>query len=307
MFLSLRRIVRSGLLSFWRNGFVSASSVVVMTITLFVVTSLFFINALLESSLSSLQEKVDINAYFVIDTEEEEMKKVENALRSLQEVESVVFTSREDALLRFQERHKEDALEMQAIDALDENPLLASLSIRASEPQYYEQITHFLETNTQMTDSSGTSLIAKIDFNNNREAINRLRDIIHGIELFGIIVSSALIFVSIVIIFNTIRMAIYISREEIAVMRLVGASDMYVRGPFIIEGMIYGALAGLFVLIIFYPLTLWLGPGTEFFFGTINIFSYYVSSFGLLAVSLLLGGASVGAFASFLAVRKYLR
>jgi cell division transport system permease protein len=306
MLTTFRRIATSGFISFWRNGFVSVSSVVVMTITLFVVMSLLFINQLLDSSLTLLQEKVDINAYFVIDATEEDMREVEQAVAALPEVATVVFTSRDEALERFRERHADDAIELQALEELDDNPLLASLSIRAQDPSYYEQIARFLEKDSSVLSAEGEGVIAKVNFNDNRVAINRLRDVMHGIELFGIALSTALIIVSVIIVFNTIRMVIYMSREEIAVMRLVGASDMYIRGPFVVEGAMYGIISALIVLVLLYPLTMWLGPATERFFGAMNIFTYYTSNFGQLAVLLFVTGAVLGAFSSYLAVRKYL-
>ena len=307
MLTSFRRVVTSGFINFWRNGFVSVSSVVVMTITLFVVISLLLINTLLESSLVVLQDKVDINAYFVIDATEEEMREAQRAVEALPEVAAVTFTSREEALKRFRERHADDAVELQALEELDDNPLLASLSVRATDPAYYEQIASFLETDPSLLSAEASGVIAKVNFTDNRAAINRLRDVMDGIELFGVTVSIVLAVVSVIIVFNTIRMAIYIAREEISVMRLVGASDMYIRGPFVVEGAMYGVIAALIVLVVLYPLTLWLGPTTEYFFGTINIFVYYTSNFGRFAVLLLGAGVFVGAFSSYLAVHKYLR
>jgi len=307
MLTSFRRVVTSGFINFWRNGFVSVSSVVVMTITLFVVISLLLINTLLESSLVVLQDKVDINAYFVIDATEEEMREAQRAVEALPEVAAVTFTSREEALERFRDRHADDAVELQALEELDDNPLLASLSVRATDPAYYEQIASFLETDPSLLSAEASGVIAKVNFTDNRAAINRLRDVMDGIELFGVTVSIVLAVVSVIIVFNTIRMAIYIAREEISVMRLVGASDMYIRGPFVVEGAMYGVIAALIVLVVLYPLTLWLGPTTEYFFGTINIFVYYTSNFGRFAVLLLGAGVFVGAFSSYLAVHKYLR
>jgi cell division transport system permease protein len=109
------------------------------------------------------------------------------------------------------------------------------------------------------------------------------------------------------IVFNTIRLAIYIAREEIAVMRLVGASNAYIRGPFVFEGMMYGFVSGIITLLLFYPITLWLGPKTEAFFGNINIFTYYAANFPQVFGTILGAGILLGAISSFLAVRKYLR
>lgn len=307
MFLALRRIVKTGFVNFWRNGFVSVSSIVVMTITLFVVGSIIFLNAMLDSSLELLRDKVDVNAYFIKDTPEESILAVKQQLEALPEVKTVVYTSRDEAETRFRERHKNDQLELQALNELGENPLLASLSVKANDPSYYERIATFLTTDEATITADGNSLVAKVNFNDNKAAIEKLQQVIVGIEMFGVALSSTLIVVSIVIVFNTIRMAIYISREEIAVMRLVGASDMYIRGPFVFEGMMYGIISAIITLVTFYPLAFWLGPPTQKFFGNINLFSYYTGHFGPIFLTIMATGILLGALSSFLAVKKHLR
>jgi cell division transport system permease protein len=113
--------------------------------------------------------------------------------------------------------------------------------------------------------------------------------------------------IAIVITFNTIRLAIYISREEIAVMRLVGANNSFVRGPFVIEGMMYGAVAAIIATALFYPATLWLKSATEDFYGGIDLFYYYISRLNEIFLILLGVGLFLGAVSSYLAVRKYLK
>ncbi len=307
MFLSLRRVVRTGFVNFWRNGFVSTSSIVVMTITLFVLGSLFFLNALLDTSLGMLKEKVDINVYFTLDASSEEVQRVHDLVKALPEVREVELTTREQALERFKERHATDELELQALEELPDNPFPASLAIRAVDPSQYTSISTFLTEDTAILSSEGARIVSKVNYKDNKAAIERLRDIIRGVELFGLALSVALIASSIIIVFNTIRMAIYISREEIAVMRLVGASDMYIRGPFVIEGVMYGVVAAIVALVSFYPLALWLGPPTQQFFGTINLFTYYTGNFGQIFLTIMGTGMFLGALSSFLAVKKYLR
>ncbi len=306
MLLTLKRIVRTGFINFWRNGFVSTSSVVVMTITLFVIGSLMFLNQMLESSLNLLQDKVDINAYFVSDAAEDSILAVKTTIEQLTEVEEVTYISKEEAEKRFRERHKEDEFETQALDELGTNPLLASLSIKAKDPAYYARIAEFLEKDPSTVNPEGMSLISKVNYKDNKVAIENFQKFIQSIEMFGFAVSMALVAVSIVIVFNTIRMTIYISREEIAVMRLVGASDAYIRGPFVFSGVMVGLISGIITLVIFYPLAIWLGPSTQFF-GDFNLFAYYTQNFGKIFLIIMGAGALLGAISSFLAVKKYLR
>lgn len=307
MLLTFRRIVKTGFVNFWRNGFVSASSIVVMTITLFVIGSLIFLNALLEASLNSLKDKVDVNVYFVVDAPEERILAVQKVIEALPEVERVTYTSREQALQNFKERHKDDQIELQALEELGDNPLLASIAIKAKDPSNYESVVTFLDTDESTLSPGGESIIAKKNYYQNKKAIERLREVITGVERFGSVISIALIIATVVIVFNTIRMAIYIAREEISVMRLVGASDAYIRGPFVFEGIMYGFIAGLITLVSFYPIAIWLGPATQRFFDNINLFTYYTTHFGNIFFVIMFSGMFLGALSSFLAVKKYLR
>ena len=122
----------------------------------------------------------------------------------------------------------------------------------------------------------------------------------------GIAIIIVMAVISIVIVFNTIRLAIYTSREEIGVMRLVGADNRFIRGPFIVEGTLYGFASAIVSLIIFYPVTAWLGGATERFFGGINVFDYYIQNFGQIFLIIVATGIILGAISSYFAVRRYL-
>jgi len=303
--INTKRVLKSGLVSFWRNSFVSLAAILIMTITLFVIGSLLFLGALLSSTLSALQDKVDVNVYFTTAAPEEEIFALADSLRALPEVAEVTYTSREEALERFRERHANDQVTLQALEELGENPLGASLSIKAKETSQYQSIAQFLQDSEAA--SGQDPIVENINFFQNQVAIERLSDIIEASRGFGFGIIIFLALASIAITFNTVRLAIYTAREEISVMRLVGASNTYVRGPFVIEGMIYGAVAGVATLLILYPLAYWAGPLTERFFIDINLFSYYVTNFPLFFLVIMGSGIVIGAISSYLAVRRYLK
>jgi cell division transport system permease protein len=104
-----------------------------------------------------------------------------------------------------------------------------------------------------------------------------------------------------------IRLTIYTSRDEIHVMRLVGAGQLYIRGPFMVEGMLQGLIAGVVTLLLFYPLTWWLGASTADFFGGVNIFYYYLRHFAIFFLIIVGTGVALGALANFLAIRRYIK
>jgi len=301
-----KRISRYGLIGFVRNGFVSLAAVLIMTITLFVVAVLMVGSAALTTTLEQLTQKVDVNVYFITTAPEERVLEVERSLENLPEVASVTYTSREEAIANFRERHKNDQLTLQALDELEENPLGASLAVQAYDTSQYESIARFLE-DAPVVGEGEDRIIEKVNFFQNKAAIDRLTNIINTARTIGFATALILGIASILIAFNTIRLAIYTSRDEISVMKLVGASPWYVRGPFVVAGILYGVASGAFVLIVLYPIMLWLGGPSEAFFGSFNTFEYYVSTFPLLFLVVMGVGVLLGALSSYLAVRRYLK
>jgi len=305
MLTHTKRIIRSGYHNFIRSGVTSIASILIMIVTLFVITSLIFIQVALHSSLDSIKDKVDVTVYFVQDTNESDIKDVESALEKLPEVKSIVYTSAEDALNQFKEKHSNDYLTLQALDELNSNPLGATLNIKAKDPSQYESISKYFENDNALSKGSLT-IIDKIDYHQNKIVIDRLNAIIAGAQKLGLAVSLMLILISIIITFNTIRLIIYMSREEINVMRLVGASNKYVQGPFVVSGILVGIAASVVTIILFIPISIWLGNQMTDFIG-INLFSYYKANFFQLFIIMLVSGIFLGAISSFLAIIRYIK
>ncbi len=306
LWINTKRVIRAGFINFWRNSFVSLASILVMVITLSVLASIIFTSALLTSSLEQIKNKVDINVYFVTTAAEPDILVIKQSLETLPEVAQVTYTSSEQALVEFKKRHENDQFTLQALDELKNNPLGAVLNIRAKEPSQYAGIAEFLQSKS-VSQKDGLPIIDKINYNQNKVAIDKLTNIIEAGQKLGLFITVILVLISIMITFNTIRLAIFISKDEIAVMRLVGASSKFVRGPFVIIGIMYGAFAALITAGLFYPITFYLGRATENFFTGINIYSYYLQNFGIIFLVLLGAGIVIGAVSSYLAVRRYLK
>lgn len=302
----LRRVIKAGLFSFWRSGFVSLASILVMVVTLSVIGSVIFVGAILNTTMQELRNKVDINVYFLTTAPESEILNLQTRIEALPEVARVEYISREQALENFRLRHENDEITIQALEELGENPLGAALNIKAKQPSEYEGIANFLNEDN-ILGVSGEKIIDKINYFENRAAIDKLSRIIDSAERLGWGLSLALVIVSIIITFNTIRLAIYVSREEISVMQLVGASKNYIRGPFVITGIIVGLISGLFTVLLFLPASYYLGGTTENFFIGLNIFDYYLQNFVQIVFIVIGSGVAIGAISSFLAVRKYLK
>lgn len=303
---NFKRIARTGFMNFWRNGTVSLASVSMMTVTLLVIGFIIFGSAVLNTSLDTLREKVDITVTFVPNAAEADILTIKRSLEGLAEVSLVTYTSREEALEEFKERHKDDQSILTALDELNENPLGASLDIKAKDPSQYQGIAEFLEGNNALS-TAGISLIDHVNYYQNKVAIDKLTGIIRSADKLGLSIAVAFILLSILIAFNTIRLTIYIAREEISVMRLVGASTAYIQGPFVTVGIIYGLVATLLTLILFLPITYWIGGATQDFFIGLNLFGYYLRHFAQIFAILLASGVFIGAVSSFWAIRRYLR
>ena len=307
MFLTnIKRVVKAGFVNFWRNGFVSLASMLVMVITLSVIGAIIFTNVMLTASLNQIKDKVDINVYFVTSAQEPDILSIKRSLETLPEVKQVVYASQDKVLADFKTRHQNDQFTLQALDELQGNPLGATLNIKAKEPSQYGGIVSFLSSKS-ISAKDGLPIIDKINYNQNKSAIDSLSRIIDSGKRIGLFLTVIFIVISIIITFNTIRLAIYSSREEISIMQLVGASSKYVRGPFVIVGIMYGTLSALITMVLFYPATYYLGRATQNFFGGVNVYGFYLHNFFQIFGVLLAAGIVVGAVSSFLAVRRYLK
>jgi cell division transport system permease protein len=304
LWVNIKRVGRYGLVGFIRNGFVSLAAILIMTITLFVVAALLMSSAALTSVLTSLTNEVDVTVYFTPEATQDQITQIQQQLAALPEVATTTYISHDQALADFQARHAGDQLIMQALQELGQNPLGAALEVRAKQTSQYETIAKYLES--QQSSDPG-SAIDNVNYEQNQVAIARLSNIIDTSAKLGLVIGIVLALASLLITFNTIRLAIYTARDEIGVMNIVGAGRWYVRGPFIVAGVLYGLVSSAVVLLLLYPLTLYFGPSSESFFGTFNVLSYFISHFALFFFVIFGCGIALGALSSYLAVRRYLK
>jgi len=302
----IKRVATGGAKNFARGGAVSAATVLIMAVTLGIISFLIFVSALLNFTLTSIKEKVDVSVYFVTTATEQDILGVKSKLETLPQVDLVTYTSRDEALSIFRERHASDELTLQALDQLGGNPLDASLEVRAKDPTQYESIVNFLQA-TPALSSSGTSIIDRINYAQNKDAIDRLSLAITATREIGFAIVTLFALASVLIAFATIRLAIYTAKDEIAVMRLVGASNAYIQGPFIVAGIITGVVSAVIVLLLLFPVTWYAGGKIVSWLGGFSLFGYYLSHFPLIFAIVFVSGILLGALASILAIRKYLR
>jgi cell division transport system permease protein len=282
--LDTQRILREGLINFWRNKLVSFSTIIVMTMAMLVMSSLLFMNAVLDFSLVQLQERVDVNIYFFPDVPENEILTLQNKLKLVPEIRDVQYVSREQAFLDFQERHKNDDL--------------------INRSTQYEAVIAAIESEPVVTNSD---FVERINYYDNKNLIERLNQFTNIVRLVGYAVVVFFMIVALLVILSTMRIAIFAAKKEIKIKRLVGAEHRYVRGPFLVMGGMYGLVSSLLTMVALYPMTRWVGQYTQSFFGGMDIFSYYTANILQVFIILLTVGMVIGIISSRVATRKYLR
>lgn len=302
----MKRVLVGGGKNFARGGAVSAATVLIMTVTLGIIAALIFLSALLTFTLGTIKDKVDVSVYFVTTAAESDILAVKGQIEKLPQVASVTYTSAADTLTAFRDRHATDQLTLQALDELGGNPLDASLEIRAKDPSQYESIVNFLQASPALS-AGGASIVDRINYQQNKEVIDRLALAIAATRQIGLVVVILFAIASILIAFATVRLAIYTAKDEIGVMRLVGASNAYIQGPFIVTGIITGVTAAILVLLLLWPATWYAGAKTASWFGGFDVASYFNGHFALIFFILMGSGIILGAVASVFAIRRYLK
>jgi cell division transport system permease protein len=277
------------------------ATVGIMVLALSVVSGLLVIGNIADTFVKELQGKVDVSVYFSEAADESKILQLQSSLEARPDVRDVEYISRDDALALFKERHKDSELLLASLAELNSNPFQGSLNIKAQKASQFEAIVSFIEG------SGSAAIIDKINFKENEKVIQKLQSITSSIENIGLFFTIALSLVAVLITFNTIRLVIYTYRDEISVMKLVGASDWFIRGPFIFTGFLYGAISAVVTYLAFF-FVIWLVsekagavfPGTD-------IFAYWAGNFvGLLGL-LLVFGVGLGVFSSFVAIGRYLK
>ncbi len=186
----------------------------------------------------------------------------------------------------------------QALDEIGENPLLASLTIKARDAGQYEKIAEAIKQGPFKEE------VDRINYERNKKAIDKLNHIRSASKETGILLGALFIGIALLISFNTIRMNMYARKQEFEIMRLVGASNLYVRMPQVFEGIFYGLSAAAITIILLFGAVRVINPYTA---NDIDLVGYYTSHFFSILFLLLLLGGILGALSGFVAVRRYLK
>ncbi|MGA2417873.1 MAG: permease-like cell division protein FtsX [Candidatus Staskawiczbacteria bacterium] len=302
MFTNLKRIIGFAINDFSRNKGISIAAIFVLVVTIMLVTCLFFFQGIAGYLTSQIQNKIDITAYFKDGTSEQDILNVrDQILKTSPNIKNIEYVSKDQALALFNQKHQNDAVLSNALQEVGNNPFLPSLNITTNgDPLQYAEVSNILQT------SDFSNLIDSVDFSQKKATIEEVYSITSNINIFGIILGIILILVAILVVFNNVKLAIENSKTEISTMKIVGASDWFIRGPFIIQGIIYGVIAFVICILLTGLAALFLSSKISVVLPGFDMFSYFLTNLWIFVLIQLGFGIGVGVISSFIVVKRHL-
>ncbi|MBI4117781.1 MAG: ABC transporter permease [Parcubacteria group bacterium] len=298
---SLFRAVKYAAQDFFRNFWLSMITVVVMVMALFAVNVFLSLNYFGNVAVKAIENKVDVSVFFRNDANDGKIFALKSKISTLPEVVNVIFRSKEDALEEFKKSHVRDAEILSALLELSENPFGASLVIVAKSPKDYPRVLDILNS------AEFDDVIFDKSFDDNAEVIGRITSISDEVKKIGLFLSVLFGMVAVVVVFNTMRMTLYTHKDEIAIMKLVGASASFIRLPYVFQGFFLSLLSMVILVAILYPLMILIQPYADVFFGelNVNLYEYFRSNFALIFGVQFFVVLILNVVSSVLAVAKY--
>jgi cell division transport system permease protein len=304
--ITLSRIFKGGVTNFIRNAWLAVAAIAVMVITLTIVLFSVIANATFNKTIQDITDKIDISVYLKDEVTENQKDELISKLKTLPEVKSVEYVSKEDALERYREQNEDNIDLLLAISQTD-NPLPASLQVKPVDPNNIEPVRQFIESNEiKSLQSDPTSYSG-----DRKEAIDRISQATSFFRRAGVIGVVVFAVISMLIIFNTIRMTIFNRREELNIMRLLGASTWYIRGPFVVETILYGIIAA--IISVALCNMLFVVSSSAFDASSLGLLdiefanSFFAENFWIILSVQLAIGILIGGVSSFVATRRYLK
>jgi cell division transport system permease protein len=302
MLTKLKRIFGLAINDFSRNKGISIAAVFVLVVTIMLVSGLFFFQGVAGYLTAQLRDKIDITAYFVEGATEEDVLSVKDKIIEMSPaIKNVEYVSKDQALADFNKKHQDNPILAQALQEVGDNPFLPSLNITTNgEVSQYESVSNILQT------SDFSKLIEKVDFTQKKDTIEKVSSITKSINMFGLILGVLLIIVAISVVYNTIKLGIESSKEEISTMRIVGASDWFIRGPFIIQGVVYGVVAFLICIVLSGLFAFFASSKVSAVLPGFDLLSFYLTNLWIFVLIQLGFGIAVGAVSAFFVVKRHL-
>ncbi|MFA6514304.1 MAG: permease-like cell division protein FtsX [Patescibacteria group bacterium] len=298
--LSLYRIIKFSFQDIVRNVWLSVATITILLLALFSINTLMTVRVISDSAAKAVQEKIDISLYIKPETPESEILALKAEISKSSRVKNIVYVSKEVALIDFREQYKNNQEVLAALKELGRNPLSPSLTII---PNNFSE-ANLLINELRMIDKP---IIESRDFSNNAVVLNKINNITKRVNEVGLFIIAIFILTSLLVVYNTVRVAIYTHRQEIEIMRLVGASNAFIYLPYVFSAFIYTLFSTLIIVVIFYPFLTLLQPYLEVFFMgyNVNILAYFVNNFWSVFGVQFLVILVINIFASLFAVSRY--
>ncbi len=301
MLISLKRIIKFGFKNFVREKETIFPTVFVLFLTVFSIGLIFLVRDIGASLIEAIREKAEISIYFKEDAKEEEILKIKEELLKVPGVEKINYISKEEALQKFLQRYQQNPIYVESLEIIGKNPFLASLNIKSQDVGSYELVNQYLEKEEVKKFVDHTS------YSKSKEVIEKIFSFTSFARKIGIGIAVVFLVVAILVNFNTIKLAILNSKNEIEIQRMVGATDWFIRGPFLVQSIIYGILAT-FLSLSFLALICWFfGPRLKEFLIGIDLFSLFSIKFKFLFLVQFLTGIFLPVASTLLATRRYLK
>jgi len=300
--LSLYRIIKFSFQDIVRNIWLTIVTITILLLALFSINTLITVRLISDNAVTAIKEKIDISLYLKSETTEAEIMALRAKIASSAQIKNVFYVSKQSAIDAFRQKYQNDPAILAALKELGRNPLSPSLMI---VPQNFDE-SELVINNLKMIDNP---IIESRDFSDNTVILNKINNITKRVNQVGLFIIFVFILTSLLVVYNAIRVAIYTHRQEIEIMRLVGASNFFIYMPYLFSALVYTLLSVLIVISVFYPFLTLLQPYLETFFTgyNINILSYFVDNFWLIFGAQFLVVLVINIIASLFAVRKYAR
>lgn len=306
------RLIKNGFKGFWRNLWLSVAATLILVVTLIIFSVLIVLYGVTNYTVNTVKERVDISVYFKNSLAEPSILKIKDELSKYSLIKEINYISSAQALSDFKKNHEGDPEILLALEELAANPLQATLRIKAHDLENYSLIAKELKSEKYQ------DYIDKVNYEDNRKVIERLGSTLKFIAIGGLALALIFSAIAVLVIFNTIALTIYNRKEEIEIMRLVGATNTYIRGPFMVEALLYSIFATLVSAALFVPVFIQIMPkiiqyvspessSVNFFSLSTSLYSLPVSNFWVLVVFQLFSALLLTVISSLLAMRKHLK
>ncbi|MBI2426220.1 MAG: ABC transporter permease [Candidatus Kerfeldbacteria bacterium] len=303
IFVSFYRASTFALQNFWRNLWLSLVTILILTLTLYSISIVLTLNYVTDQAIRIVKEKVDVDIFFDLGVPEKQIIEAQTFLKNMSEVKEVQYISADQALENFRTEHADDADIQAALAELDENPLQDSLIVKAHQVESYTTIL------SRLDQSEFAEIIESKDFDDSQEVIDTISSASNTITRAGYVLSGIFIFIAVVVVFNTVRLAIYAQSKEIGIMRLVGATNWFIRSPFLLEAILYGCIAALIVLgLLFFSVQTAAPYLNNFFAGyEFDLMAFFRAQYLTVFLAELAIAVLLSIVSSMIAIGRYLR